>query len=147
MNPSNAGAAGKFVDGDRPAIARTIEVGPPHIERFAPGISALHDPSRGGFNRPCAGFGPFGIGAQAFSDPPRICPRFVPAYADDRKMLLAVVVLAVGPETRAGRAGLVHEVKEGRQSLFVPELELLVTASMDEPQVVGIRDAESIQIN
>ena len=47
-------------------------------------------------------------------------------------MLIVGRILAIAPVSRARGAGLIHEIEQGGQRFFVPELQLLVAARVDE---------------
>ena len=42
---------------------------------------------------------------------------------------------------------MIDEVEQGGQGFFVPELELLVSAGVHKPLIVGIRHTEPVQIH
>src|SRR5262245_42960531 len=56
VDAADTGAAGELVDGNRRAVAGTVEMRAADVERFAPRVPALGDAAGRGFDRPSGGF-------------------------------------------------------------------------------------------
>src|SRR4051812_41411918 len=147
MDAAHAGAAGEFIHRHRSAVTRTIQMRPPDIERFAPRITALRDSPRRRLDRPGGRFGPLGIARQLLASPARVGRSFEPTDADDRQMGIVGRILAIAPESWPRGTGFIDEVEQGGQSLFVPELQVLIAGRVDELLIFGIGNTKAIQVN
>src|SRR5438132_45868 len=97
MDAAHTRAAREFIDGHGCTSPGAVQMGSPHVERFAPWVASLHDPVWGRFDGPGRRLGPFRVARQSLPDPTRIGPRFVPTDAHDGQSLLVARILAARP--------------------------------------------------